>query len=331
VALRIALAADERRTANVVATLPGTDPSLAREVVVAGAHYDHLGRSGGAIYHGADDNASGTALVLGLARAFAAAGGAPRTLVFALFSGEEMGLLGSRHHVARMGPAIAQVVAMLNFDMVGRMRDGAVTVSGFDSGRGLQAAVVEAARGEPLDLTLRGAPFGPSDHARFYTAGAPVLFFHTGRHDDYHRTTDTADKIDAAGMARIAAVATRLIERLAQSPRPQYVKLDPPERSRGTRAPATAGGTGDAFFGVIGDGRGEGDGVAIAGVLPDSAAARLGLAEGDVIVRFGDVPVNAFTDLLDAVRARRPGERIHVVYLRDGTARAGSETLGSRP
>ena len=123
--LAIRLEPADRRADNVVGVLPGTDPALAGESVVIGAHYDHLGRIGGAVYHGADDNASGTAVVLGLAKAFAAAGGAPRPLVFVLFSGEEMGLIGSGHYVRHPVLPLERAAAMINFDMVGRLREGA--------------------------------------------------------------------------------------------------------------------------------------------------------------------------------------------------------------
>jgi len=280
-----------------------------------------------ALYAGADDNASGTAMVLGLARAFAAAGGAPRTLIFVFFGAEELGLYGSRHYVAHPVLSIARTVAMLNFDMVGRLRNDRLYVGGVDSGTTLRGLVTEAARAEHLTLEASGGPYAPSDHVRFYDAGTPVLFFYTGSHDDYHRPTDTADRINAAGMARIAAMASRVVTRLAGEPRPAYVKLPPPERRERRRdVPA-----GTALFGVMADGRGQGDGVRISGVMPGSAAARAGLAEGDVIVRFADVSVASFDDLRIAVRARRPGDLVSVVFLRDGTARTGSETLDSAP
>ncbi len=324
VRLRIALGRDEQRAVNVVGILPGTDPALAGEAIVIGAHYDHLGHVGGAVHPGADDNASGTAVALGLARAFAQAGGAPRTLVFALFGAEELGLLGSRHYVTHPPVPLARTVAMLNFDMVGRLRDHRLHVGGVDSGTTLRALVADAARTEGLDLAAQGGPWVPSDHVRFYTAGAPVLFFHTGRHDDYHQPSDTADKINGPGLARIAATAVRVAERMAREPRPQYVTLPPPARGR-------AGDSGAAFFGIVADGRAGGDGVRVAGVVPGSAAARVGVAEGDVIIRFGGVSVVSFAELHSSVRARRPGDRVSVVYLRDGEARSGVESLGAHP
>lgn len=326
VRLRVALASQPWWAANVIGVLPGTDPALAGEAIVVGAHYDHLGAAE-ALYPGADDNASGTSVVLGLARAFAAAGGTPRTLVFAFFGAEELGLFGSRHYVAQPVVPLARTVAMLNFDMVGRLRDGRLHVGGVDSGTGLRTLVAEAARARGLTLDARGNPFAPSDHVRFYEQGTPVLFFFTGTHPDYHRPTDTADRVDAAGMARVAAVGAHLVDRLAGGARPVYVKLDRPQRDdRARGAPA-----GSTVFGVLADGRARGDGVRIAGVVAGSAAAQAGLAEGDVIVRFAGVSVGSFEELRGAVRARRPGERVAVVFLRDGAARTGSGILEAAP
>src|SRR5207249_9482895 len=149
VRIRVNFEREDRRTGNIIGILPGADPARATEAVVLGAHYDHLGRAGGNVHPGADDNASGTAVVLGLARAFAAAGGAPRTLVFALFVGEELGLLGSSHYARHPAVAMDRTVAMLNFDMVGRMRDRRLHVGGVESGTGLRALVSEAALGQP--------------------------------------------------------------------------------------------------------------------------------------------------------------------------------------
>ena len=193
VEVRVGLERAERHAANVIGVLPGRDPELAAEAVVLGAHYDHLGRGGGVVHPGADDNASGTAVVLGLARAFAAAGGTSRTLVFALFAGEEVGLLGSAHYTRHPALPISRTAAMLNFDMVGRMTNERLSVGGVDSGTGLRAMVAGAASGTGVDLIVHAAPFAPSDHAPFYSAGVPVLFFHTGHHDDYHAPGDTAE------------------------------------------------------------------------------------------------------------------------------------------
>ena len=199
VRLRVDLATEERRAANVIGVVPGADPALAGEAVVIGAHYDHLGREGDAVYPGADDNASGTAVVLGLAQTLAASR-PPRTLVFALFAGEELGLLGSDYQVRHPSAVpIERMVAMLNFDMVGRLDGRHLLVGGVDTGSGFRGLVEAAAKEVGLDVDLRAPGTGASDHTRFNGAGVPVLFFHSGSHADYHRPSDTADKIDAAG------------------------------------------------------------------------------------------------------------------------------------
>jgi aminopeptidase YwaD len=327
--LAVRLESADLRADNVIGVLPGTDPARAGEAIVIGAHYDHLGRMEGAVYPGADDNASGTAMVLGLARVFAAAGGAPRTLVFALFSGEELGLLGSGHYVRHPTIPIERTIMMVNFDMVGRMRDGRVTASGVGSGEGFRALVTSTAATERLTLSLRDSPHGPSDHVRFYSAGVPVIFFTTEIHPDYHKPTDTADRINTAGMAQIGGVATRLLDGLASAPRPVYARVAPSSR----RAPEAAGAqpAGGAFLGVSVDGASPSDGLHLGSVLPGSGAERAGLRDGDVIVRIADTSIDNFSDLRSALARRQPGDTVRVVYLRDGQDHAASVTLGTRP
>ena len=326
--LRVEFAAADVTADNVIGILPGTDATRAHEAVVIGAHHDHVGVVGGATHPGADDNASGTAVALGLARAFAAAGGAGRTLVFAFFGAEELGLIGSSHYVREPAWPLHRTVAMLNFDMVGRMREESLMVGGVDSGTGLRDVVERAARSAGVRAELRPSPFSPSDHSRFYTAGTPVLFFFTGLHEDYHRPGDTADKINADGMARVAAVAARVVLDLAAAPAPAYVKLDPPRRRGGM---AVAPPPGPVFLGVGADARRGWDGVPVAHVVPGSAAARAGLRGGDVLVRLGGAAVNSFDDLRAALRDARPGQTVQIVYLRDGVDHAVTTTLGGRP
>ena len=328
VRMRIALETTERRTANVIGILPGRDPALAHEAVVIGAHHDHLGMSGGQIYHGADDNASGTAAVLGLARAFAAAGGAPRTLVFALFGAEELGLLGSAHYVRHPAVPLERTVAMVNLDMVGRLR-GSVTVGGVDTGSGMRAIVNDASIATGVPVTMRGESQPASDHSSFYHAGKPVVFFHTQGHDDYHKPTDTADKIDVDGLARVTALAAAVVERLAAAPPPTYAKVESSaRRSRSPRASVPAGG---AFLGIAGDGGRRGDGVPLRQVVPGSAAEKAGVRAGDVLVRFGGEIVDGFEDVQRLVAARKPGDTVELVYLRNGEERTASAALGVRP
>jgi hypothetical protein len=335
--LRVRLIREQSPTANVVGVLPGTDPVLRHEAVVVGGHYDHLGRGSpfslapdhaDAIHPGADDNGSGTAMVMGLADTFVRAGGARRTLVFVAFSGEEIGLLGSTHYVRQPAVPIERTVAMVNFDMVGRMRDGQLTVMGVDSGQGLRPLVEQAAAGLDVKLTLRGDGIGPSDHTAFYNQDRPVVFFFTGTHGDYHRPSDTADKIDADGMQKVAAVAARTIRALADRPdAPAFVKVAPPAASGST----SGGGGYGPYFGSVPDfGESPTPGVRLSGVRTGSPADRAGLRAGDVIVAFAGVTVRTLDDLTFALRSRRPGDSVEVRYLRDGREHTVQSTLEQR-
>ena len=331
--VEVTLVRESGTARNVIGLLPGKDPALRDQAIVIGAHYDHLGRGGegslapdrsGEIHPGADDNASGTVAMMALARAFAATGGAPRTLVFAAFSGEELGLLGSAEYVRHPAVALDKTVLMLNLDMVGRLRDRRLYIGGIDSGTGLRALVTETARDLPLSLELRPSPFAPSDHTSFYVAGRPVLFFFTGAHDDYHRPSDTWDRINREGLATVATLAARVVAAVAAEPTPPvYVKIDAPAPVRGT-------GYGPVFGVVPAFGEAAGAGVRITGVRPDGPADRAGVRAGDVIVKFAGVDVKTLEDLTFALRARRPGDEVEVVVLRDGRERTVRAVLAER-
>jgi Zn-dependent M28 family amino/carboxypeptidase len=332
--VEIALIRDRGTTANVVGVLPGTDAQLRSEAIVIGAHYDHLGRGGegslapdetGAVHHGADDNASGVAAVIALAQAFARAGGAPRTLVFAAFGAEEMGLLGSAHYVKQPAWRLDRTALMINLDMVGRLRENKLYVGGVDSGTGLRALVTDAGRDGGLTLDLRGDPFAPSDHTSFYAAGRPVLFLFTGAHPDYHRPSDTWDKINAPGLRSVTAFTARVIAAVAgAATAPAYVKVE----ATGSARPRGAYG---AYFGVIPEfGERGAPGVAITGVRPGSPAERAGLQKGDVLVRFADVEVKTLEDLTFALRSRRAGDRVPLRFVRDGQTHDAEATLEER-
>jgi membrane-associated protease RseP (regulator of RpoE activity) len=287
------------------------------------------------VYPGADDNASGTAVVLGLARSLAASPPA-RTLVFILFSGEEMGLLGSDYHVRHPSAVpVERMATMLNFDMVGRLEGRQVLVGGVDTGSGFRALVETAAKEAGLPVDLRPAGTGPSDHTRFHGAGVPVLFFHSGSHADYHRPSDTPDRIDAAGMARIAHLGRLLVIQIADGARPVFAHVPGGSRRRAERAgppgDRAAAGTGGAFLGVAADSRAGWDGVRLGSIVPGSAAEHAGLQAGDVLVRLDETGLQGFSDLRALLERHRPGETVRLVYLRDGLDHATSVTLGSRP
>ncbi len=333
VKLEVALVRERGSTSNVVGILPGTDPRLKDESIVIGAHYDHLGRGGegslapdeiGKIHYGADDNASGTAGVMALARHLAARGGLPRTLVFVGFAGEELGILGSSHYIQHPAVPIEKTVLMLNLDMIGRLRDDTLYIFGADSGTGLRQVLADAAQGLPLKLQIRGDPFSPSDHTPFYVHERPVLFLFTGAHSDYHKPSDTWEKINAQGMETVVTFAGRLLERVAAAtPPPAYVKLAPPP-SRGSA------GYGP-FFGVVPDfGEAERPGVRLTGVRPGSPADKAGVRPGDLIIRFAGVEVKTLEDLTFALRSHRSGDKVEVILFRDGKEISTQATLEPR-
>jgi hypothetical protein len=230
------LAKNRQTVRNVVAVLPGSDPAKAGEAVVIGAHYDHVGLGGrlsvtpertGEIHNGADDNASGTAAILEMARAARQERSRfPRTLVFVAFAGEERGLLGSAFYVTEPAVPIARTIAMLNLDMVGRSRGG-VDVSGLEASPSMEADIraAQEATGAGLSVRREGPGAGRSDDSSFIDRRIPAINFFTGFHGDYHRPDDDWDKVDVEGTARIAQLALELAAQLAARPeRPEFIR-----------------------------------------------------------------------------------------------------------
>jgi hypothetical protein len=323
---RTAIERERTQARNVLAFLPGQGRAAAgdapaidsRETVILGAHYDHLGYGGAesaapgerAVHHGADDNASGTALLVEVARRLAAGPPLPRSVLFAAFSGEERGLLGSGHYTSDPAVPLADTVAMVNLDMVGRLDGDKVVVHGTGTGTGLDALVDRLVAGHGLVAAKEAGGFGPSDHASFYARKIPVLHLFTGSHGDYHRPTDTADKINVDGMVKLAGLVTEIVRELASAPeRPAYVEVASKMFARGGDRP---------YFGSIPDFGKPGGGYAISGVSKDSPAARAGLQAGDVIVRLGPSAVTNLEDFDSALRKHKGGETVPVVVRRDG-------------
>ena len=322
-----------RPTQNVVALLRGTDPALRDEYVVVGAHLDHLGRSPegaldpdarDAIRNGADDNASGTAAVLEVARLLAAKPPA-RSVVFALFSGEELGLLGSSHFVNNPILPLDRAIAMVNFDMVGRLRDGKVIVYGVETADEMRAIVDAANAGGALKVQGVGDGYGPSDHASFYGRGIPVLHLFTDLHEDYHRASDDADKVNAGGIAQVVGYAGRVIADIAGRPTRLTVRqaAAPPPRGGGS-------GTG-VYLGSIPDMGSDVKGMRLTGVRAGSPADLGGIRAGDVIVKFGGRDVTDIYTYTDAMNAFKPGDVVEVVVEREGRPVVLRVTLGKRP
>jgi hypothetical protein len=323
---RTAIERVETQGRNVLALLPGRGRPAAvgqaaiapGETVVLGAHYDHLGYGGDnsaapgerAIHHGADDNASGTALLLEVARRLAARGPFPRGILFAAFSGEERGLLGSGHYAANAALPLADTVAMVNLDMVGRLVDDKVIVHGTGTGTGFEAMIDRLVGEHRLGVAKEPGGFGPSDHASFYAKKIPVLHVFTGSHADYHRPSDTADKINYDGMARLAGFVADVVAELATAPeRSAHIEVASPAFARGGDRP---------YFGSIPDFGNPGKGYAISGVTKDSPSARGGLQGGDRIVRLGGSAIENLEDFDSALRKHKAGETVPVVVVRDG-------------
>jgi len=323
-------------TQNVVGVIPGTDPSLRNEYVVIGAHFDHLGRStvgaldpdhGTEIRNGADDNASGSAAVLALARRLARAP-TKRPILVAHFTGEEEGLLGSAYLAEHPPVPVTQMVAMLNFDMVGRLRDDKVIVYGLATAAEMKGVVDSANAGIGLKLSLVPDGTGPSDHSSFYLKDIPVLHFFTDVHADYHRASDDADKINVAGEVRVVDLAERAVRIIAD--RPKKLTFTKAPSTTVARSPSAGNG---AYFGSIPDmGAGDDTGMRLSGVSPGGPAEKAGLKGGDLIVEFGGKPIKNIYDYTDALGAYKPGDVVSVVLLR-GAAKERitlAVTLGRR-
>jgi len=358
----------EVSAANVVGILDGSDPTLKNEVIVIGAHYDHLGHGGegslapreGEIHHGADDNASGTAGMLELARLFSSQELRPRrTIVFMAFSGEEEGLLGSNYYVNHPIMPLANTVTMINMDMIGRLKDNKLIVGGVGTapgwrqalaaanapermrvataaaspaetsgpittvGRevpGRQVPIVTRSNGSPVvalsfekpfDLTLNEDGFGPSDHSSFYAKQIPVLFFWTGSHEDYHKPSDTADKINYADEVRILGLVTRIVYDIDTSDkRPVYAvaKSESTGRAGGFRV----------YLGTIPNYADSSDGLLLDGVRDDSPAAKAGLKAGDKIVKLAGRDVRNVYDYTYALGEMKAGQEYEVELMRGG-------------
>jgi membrane-associated protease RseP (regulator of RpoE activity) len=278
-----------------------------------------------AIRNGADDNASGTAAALELARIFAARP-ARRSIIIAHFSGEELGLLGSQWFVEHSPVALDSIAAMINFDMVGRLRGDRLIVYGVATARELPAILDSANTAPRLVVSEVGDGFGPSDHSSFYTKGIPVLHFFTDLHDDYHRATDDADKLNAPGEARVVALAERTVRAIADRPS----RLTPVRVA--ASAPASGSREGSStYLGSIPDmSAGDGRGLKLTGVRAGSPADLGGLKAGDVIVEFGGRAVKDLYSYTDALYAHQPGEKVAVIFLRGGERKTTTVTLGKR-
>jgi len=308
---------------NVIGGIDGSDPKLKDQWIVVGAHYDHLGLGNrnslapsqiGQVHHGADDNASGTAGVMELARL--AAGNRPewkRSMLFMAFAGEEIGLLGSSNFVNHPTVPLNQVDAMINMDMIGRLNNDRVYVGGVGTSPTLKPVVSELDKEPGLQLEFSESGYGASDHMSFNAKKIPVLFFFSGLHTDYHKPSDTADKINAPGAVRVLSLVYATMDRLSADPkRLDYVEVQQPQAEAGRER-----GYGP-YFGSVPDFRDDIKGVLFSDVQNNSPAAKAGLKAGDLMVEFDGKPIQNLYDFTYALRAKKPGDVVVVVVKRNG-------------
>lgn len=303
---------------NVAGVLEGDGP-LADETIIVGAHYDHLGQGGAGslapwtkeVHNGADDNASGTAALLEVARQLTTRDAKPaRRIVFLAFAGEERGLLGSRHYVEHPAIPLERTVAMVNMDMVGRLQNNSLVVHGTGTADLFDGLIDELNKEYAFDIKKEPGGSGPSDHQTFYSEKIPVFHFFTGTHGDYHRPSDDADKLNISGMARVSEMVADVVERLAAlESRPNYVEVRRQRRNRGGQRP---------YLGSVPDINRQVEGYALLDVAKDGPAEKAGMKPGDVVVKFGDAKITGFDDLDAALRRHQPGDQVTVVLTRDG-------------
>jgi hypothetical protein len=340
VALNVDVTPRRAKTSNVLGLLEGSDPAKKAEIVIVGAHYDHLGlggstslasASGPQIHHGADDNASGVAAMLETARDLAGRRkDLARSILFIGFGAEELGTLGSLHFTKNPTVPWASVVAMFNMDMVGRLRNDKLDVQGVGTSPAWKPLVESSNADAKLKLSLLEGGFGPSDHSPFYAAKRPVLFAFTGAHGDYHKPSDTADRIDAEGIVRVVRFLEPIEVSVASAPeRIAFTEV------KGGAAPSAGSRSFRVWVGSIPDFSEEGQGVKLSGVTGGSPAEKAGMMAGDTIVKFGGKELRNLYDYTYALQGRKPGEKVDVVVKRvvDGKTveKTLEVTLGSRP
>jgi hypothetical protein len=318
---------------NVIGVIPGQHPKLSTQSVILGAHYDHLGmgwpdvreQNQGKVHYGADDNASGVAVMLELARTLGRDFRPDRTMVFAAFSAEEAGRLGSKHYVKHgKNYPVSKSIAMLNLDTVGRLFDNKLMILGGGSasewvhifrGIGFVTGIPSVMVNEPLDS---------SDQISFHEVGVPAVQLFSAAHADYHRPGDIAEKIDADGLVKVAEVSRQVLEYLAGREEPMTSHLTV------GKAMQKAGGSRKVSLGSIPDFSYQGDGYRLEGVVPGSPAEKAGLGKMDIIVAIGDTPIKGIRDISKVLKSSEPAQTINIRYLRNGKQQQTRVVLTSK-
>ncbi len=296
--------------ANVLGMIPGSNAELANEPVIVGAHYDHLGidAATGLHFPGADDNASGVSVMLEVARNLARSFQPQRPIVFVAFTGEESGLLGSQYFISNLPAAFqsSKPYAMLNLDAVGRLSGQQLQVFGAESAYEWPFMAQGIGFTTGLRSQMVAANIASSDHTSFLNAGIPAIHLFAGTHNDYHRTSDSADKLDVAGMSEIALWLEEAIVYLADNTDPLRVNL----ANAAVATPVPVQGQREASLGTVPDFAYSGSGVRISDVVPGSAAAEAGLLAGDVLLSFNAQPMADLQTYSNLLRASSPGDRV---------------------
>lgn len=343
--IKINLVQKQAEAFNVVGVIEGRDKVLKNEAIIIGAHYDHLGRAGDGslavnskeIHHGADDNASGVSAMLELARKFREEKTNKRTIIFIAFGGEEEGLLGSKYYVNNPVFPLDKTVAMINMDMVGRLKDNKLTIGGIGTASqwkdlvekakpvyrvlpnaGSKSSIPKEVTRELLNaipgnfqLQLNQDGFGPSDHSSFYGKQIPVLFFFTGTHLDYHKPTDTAEKINYQGLEKVTEFVGAIVRSIDQNQiGPTYTKAQSSGMGGGRRGFNVSLGTVPSYADNTNDG------LLLDGVRDDSPAAKAGIKAGDKIIKMAGNDVNNISDYVFVLGEMKAGEEYEIIVKR---------------
>jgi aminopeptidase YwaD len=310
------------KTGNVIAYIRGSNPSLAGEYIVIGAHHDHLGMGGQgnssrmpdtlAVHYGADDNASGVSAVLELAEKFSILKPG-RNIIFATFGAEEEGIIGSNYFIAHSPIPFEKIELMLNLDMIGRLRDSSLQIGGVGTSAEFKSVLENTDKKYPFKLSLSEAGYGPSDHASFYAKDKPVLFFSTGPHQDYHTPNDKVDSINLEGLKEITSYVADLTLYFANEESPlKFQEAGPKESTSGRYR-------GKITFGIMPDVSGEGnDGMKVLAVTPGKPASLAGMKKGDTITAIDGKAVGNIQDYMFRLGQLKAGDISVVTVIRNG-------------
>jgi hypothetical protein len=324
----------KRGMKNVIAVIPGKKPELAGQSVVIGAHYDHLGlgmslgraEDKGKVHPGADDNASGVAVLLELAKVLKEGLNPDRSIVFVAFTGEEEGKLGSHYYVTNEKRyPLSKCIGMVNLDTVGRLGKNKLLVLGAGSAKEWVHIFRGAGFVTGIDIESVSEELDSSDQKSFQEAGVPAVQLFSGPNLDYHRPTDTADKIDPAGLVKVASVAKEVIEYLAGREEPLSSALKP-----GTAAQPAPKTERKVSLGTIPDFAYSGKGFRLSGVAEGSPAEAAGLKEGDVIIKINSTAIAGLQDFSDVLKTLKPGDKVSITFLRNGKEAAAEAEVRGR-